>query len=105
MISVHQTTKKFKRNLSKVFFFSENATLKRFFERKNQLKKWYIDTDLNENVIRMKDLYSKILRYRKSVQKDDLVEVKNTAKKMADEGKMLHRKLAANHISVCTIYQ
>ena len=64
------------------------------------MKKWYIGTDLNENVINMKDLYAKILRFRKSVQKDDLIEVKNTAKKMADEGKILHRKLSANHIPV-----
>lgn len=97
---MNQTKQKVRKNLSKVFYFSENATLKRFFERKNQMKKWYIGTDLNENVINMKDLYAKILRFRKSVQKDDLIEVKNTAKKMADEGKILHRKLSTNHIPV-----
>jgi len=52
------------------------------FEKTAQFKKWYVNTELNDHVENMKNGYSDLLRYKKSVQKSDLTEgrVKNNIK-------------------------
>ena len=88
------------RKLSKIFYFSEHGTLKKMFDRRSQFKKWYIDTDLNANVTAMKEKYAKLLKFKRSIQKTDLAEVKSLAKEIADHGKELHRQLAVKYIPV-----
>lgn len=70
------------------------------FERHAQFKKWYVNTELNDHVEQMKENYCEIIKYKKSIQKNDLYEVKRIGKVIADHGKMLHRQIAGKYIPV-----
>jgi hypothetical protein len=48
-------SKSVKRKMSNFFYFSENATIKRMFQRSGRLNKWYIGKDVNVHISKMKD--------------------------------------------------